>query len=1160
LKTGETATITFTFTEDPSSTFVWDGSTGDISVSGGTLGAISGTGLTRTATFTPTANTASSNASITVTANSYQDLPGNNGSAGTSPAISIDTVAPSVAITSNVSAVKVGGTANITFTFSEDPLSSFTSSDVVVSGGTLGTLSTTGLVRTAVFTPTTNLTSGTVNITVTALSYQDTAGNLGTAGTSPSISIDTVTPTVTGRASSNNLIAGQTTRVYFTFSEDPGTSFTWDGSAGDLTVTGAGTLVPDTIPGHQIGVMRGFDFTPPANVNSGTTTILVKNVSYQDAAGNLGSASGMVTINYDTAVPTVVITSNLSTVGMGQTANITFTFSEDPGSTFAWDGTTGDVLVTQGTLSAISGTGLTRTAVFTPFADTPLVAASITVEAGKYTDAAGNAGLAGNSPTLNVNTFKNAIYLDDIANNIGGYAIEAPNTGSYFGFAVSLAGDFNGDGYGDVVMGAPLNTFTDTALRTQGGGVVLYEGGLNTSLVPKGYSGTGQVNGHYYTYSVNKGWLGFSVAGVGDMNNDGLADLLIGMPQDAASTNPGGAFLVYGKANSTTGSLAEYQKDISALATTPDALSITSTFDTAGFSVSSAGDVNGDGWIDMIISAHFQTVSGLVGNTGNTYVVYGNSALSALQTISLGNVGGTVPGFVISGWQAGEESGTSVSSAGDFNGDGKADMLVSAYFNDTAGTNAGMTYVVLGKTGNVAVELENIKNNVGGFAIKGENISDFSGVSVSSGGDINGDGFGDIIIGAVIGGSANATPYSGKTYVVFGRNTANATIDLGQVAAGVGGFAIVSNTADEQSGHSVSSAGDINGDGLADIILGAPFKTESGGVNTGHSFVVYGKSSTTQVNLTDVGNNIGGFAIIGQGAQDLSGYSVGAAGDVNGDGLADLIVGAHGYDAAHSNVLTGRSYIIFGSKTGAFAAGTAIDNTGTSANDTLTSTGAQTLAGGSNSAGTGIDTFTSNGADVLLGGMGKDTFVLNQTTITALQSNFGAGGNTTQLAKIDGGGAIDTLRLGGTGTLNLNLSLISNTSAGNIEGSSRINSIERIDLLTNTGVNQLTIRVADVLDMASSNWANLSALNSQGAGGWNKTTFSSTGINSTMMNYHQVAVTGSGNDKVSTNGWTLNTTGDVMDSAGLYYSVYTATSGAPAMLLVQTDIQRSSTL
>ena len=120
-------------------------------------------------------------------------------------------------------------------------------------------------------------------------------------------------------------MAGQTTRVYFTFREDPGTGFTWGGSVGDWTETGAGTLVPDTIPGHQIGVMRGFDFTPPANVNSGTTTISVKNVSYQDAAGNLGSASGTVTINYDTAVPTVVISPNLSTVGMGQTPNTTFT-------------------------------------------------------------------------------------------------------------------------------------------------------------------------------------------------------------------------------------------------------------------------------------------------------------------------------------------------------------------------------------------------------------------------------------------------------------------------------------------------------------------------------------------------------------------------------------------------------------------------------------------------------------------------------------------------------------------------------------------------------------------------------------------------------------------------------------------------------------------
>jgi hypothetical protein len=726
-----------------------------------------------------------------------------------------------------------------------------------------------------------------------------------------------------------------------------------------------------------------------------------------------------------------------------------------------------------------------------------------------------------------------------------------------------MVGDFNGDGFEDVISGAPLNT----QIASQGGGAVIVQGGLNESLVTPGYSGMGQVTGRYLYANLANGWAGFSVAGVGDMNNDGYMDVLVGMPRNPSdATTSGQAFLVYGKKNAG-GSLDEYQKEIVALAGTSAALKITLPAAGAGggFSVSSAGDVNGDGWTDLIVSSHFEDV-GSLSKAGKSYVIYGSAALSALQTVSTANVGGSVAGFTISGWQDGEESGTSVSSAGDFNGDGKADLLVSAYFSDITRANSGTTYVVLGKTGNTAVDLNAIKNNTGGYAIVGENGTDYSGVSVSSAGDVNGDGLGDIVIGAIVASVSAPNRYSGKTYVVFGRSTANAAIDLATIASGAstGGFAIISNVAGEQSGHSVSSAGDINGDGLMDIILGAPNNSVDGSGNTGQSYVVYGKTSTTNVNLSDIVNNIGGFAIVGEGGEDLSGYSVGAAGDVNGDGLADLIVGAPGYDAVHGAVQTGRSYVILGAKTNAFKAGSFVDNIGTSGNDTVTSTGGQTLVGGSTSAGTGNDTFTSNGADVLLGGNGADVFILNQSTITALQNVFGTGGNTAQLARIDGGGGLDTIRLGGTGALDLNLSLVKNIGVGNIEGMSRINSIEYIDMRTDTYSNKLTIRVDDVLDMAGSNWINASLPNSGVLGGWSNYG-SGTTMNTTTWQFHQIVIEGTSADTVSTAGWTKYTTGEVSgwkvgDVAARRYEVYYATDSRPAMMFVDRTITTDNIL
>ncbi len=198
VKIGETATITFTFSEDPGASFV----PGDITTTGGSLGAITGSGLTRTATFTPAVNTAA-NAIITVAGASYTDAAGNAGAAGTTPALAIDTMAPTVSITSNVPTVKIGETATVTFTFSEEPGPSLTAADINTTGGTLGALSGTGLNRTATFTPAAN-TAANASITVAAASYTDAAGNTGRAGTTPALAVETTRPVFASAAVNGN--------------------------------------------------------------------------------------------------------------------------------------------------------------------------------------------------------------------------------------------------------------------------------------------------------------------------------------------------------------------------------------------------------------------------------------------------------------------------------------------------------------------------------------------------------------------------------------------------------------------------------------------------------------------------------------------------------------------------------------------------------------------------------------------------------------------------------------------------------------------------------------------------------------------------------------------------------------------------------------------
>ncbi len=340
-------------------------------------------------------------------------------------------------------------------------------------------------------------------------------------------------------------------------------------------------------------------------------------------------------------------------------------------------------------------------------------------------------------------------------------------------------------------------------------------------------------------------------------------------------------------------------------------------FDYSGFSVSGAGDVNGDGLDDFIVGAWGADPNGSF--SGTSYVVFGKASGT---TVELSAIAAGTGGFAINGEAMEDESGFSVSGAGDVNGDGLDDLIVGAYGADPNGSYSGTSYVVFGKASGTTVELSAIAAGTGGFAINGETGFDFSGHSASGAGDVNGDGLDDLIVGAW-----RASPngyYSGTSYVVFGK-ASGTTVELSAIAAGTGGFAINGETAYDESGWSVAGAGDVNGDGLDDLIVGA-YGADPNGDRSGKSYVVFGKADGTTVELSAIAAGTGGFAINGETGGDWSGSSVSGAGDVNGDGLDDLIVGAAYADPNGNH--SGTSYVVFGKASGttvelsAIAAGT----------------------------------------------------------------------------------------------------------------------------------------------------------------------------------------------------------------------------------------------
>ncbi len=456
------------------------------------------------------------------------------------------------------------------------------------------------------------------------------------------------------------------------------------------------------------------------------------------------------------------------------------------------------------------------------------------------------------------------LIVDPLITQIRDTLLELNQADADFGISVASAGDFNGDGIDDVIVGAPL--YEQYALN-EGAAFVFFG---RTSGLNRNFS-------HRFTGGQAHALMAGSVAGAGDINKDGYDDVLVGAQFFDATQREEGAFFVFHGSAIAYSSINSWNADSRVMGMQPDIR--------LGVSVAGAGDVNGDGYMDVIAGAHQYLVEGAA------FVFHGSAA---------GLVGSDIrdAAAVLRSNFRGSQMGVGLASAGDVNGDGYADVIVGAPYYSNSHDTEGAAFVFHGSASGIVGRTP----GTAAAMLESNALRAYFGGQVASAGDINGDGYGDVIIGAA--GYASGEAEEGGAFVFHGSAAGIVGRHPGNAAA-----VLQSNQVGAKLGTGVAGAGDVNGDGYGDVIVGAPFY-DNGEIDEGAAFLFLGSATGL------VGRHPGNAAAFLESNQAGAqfGNRLAGAGNINRDQFSDVIVGAYKYNNGQTN--EGVAFVYHGSAQG----------------------------------------------------------------------------------------------------------------------------------------------------------------------------------------------------------------------------------------------------